>query len=86
MHGTIGGPYYKGKGPSGTTGSGGGNTVNNSPGGPGKSFSQKPIPGPESTGGPVSMKKALAPKSGASVNGAGPGLPNRNTTGAGSVR
>jgi hypothetical protein len=86
MHGQIGGPYYKGKGPSGTNVPHVGNTVNNSPGGPGESLPQKPIPGPESTGGPISLKKALAPKSGSSVNGAGPGMPNRNTTAAGSVR
>ena len=86
MHGQIGGPYYKGSGPSGTNMPGASNTANNTGGTPGKSLSQRPIPGPESTGGPVSMKKALAPKSGASVNGAGPGGPSKNTTAAGSVR
>jgi hypothetical protein len=32
-------------------------------GGPGHSFAQKPIAGPESSGQPIAMKKALAKKS-----------------------
>jgi hypothetical protein len=32
-------------------------------GGPGHSFTQSPMPGPERTGPPISMKKALAKKS-----------------------
>jgi hypothetical protein len=40
----------------------GSNPVNNSGGNPGKSMPQKPIPGPTKTGGPVSLKKALARK------------------------
>jgi hypothetical protein len=87
MHGQIDAPYYKGPGGgSKTNDTGADNTVHNSGGTPGHSVPQRPIPGPESTGGPVSLKKALAPKSGSSVTGAGPGLPNRNTTAAGSVR
>lgn len=41
----------------------GSNPAGNSGGTPGKSTPQKPIPGPASTGGPVSLKKALAKKS-----------------------
>jgi hypothetical protein len=41
----------------------GGNTVNNTGGNAGKSMPQKPIPGPVTTGGPVSLKRALAKKS-----------------------
>jgi hypothetical protein len=86
MHGQIGGPYYKGPGGgSRTNDTGADNTVNNSGGTWGHSVSQRPIPGPESTGGPIALKKALEKKGGASVNGAGPGLPNKNTTAAGSV-
>lgn len=84
MHGQIGGPYYKGPGGgSKTNDSGVDNTVNNSGGTPGHSVTQRPIPGPQSTGGPVSLKKALAKKSGPALSG--PGMPNRNTTAAGSV-
>lgn len=83
MHGTLGGPYYKGKGPSGTnvepTRH---NTVHNSPGCCGESMEQKPIAGPETTGGPVSMKKALAKKS--LPSGTGVGLPNKGTSAPGS--
>lgn len=35
----------------------------NSGGSPGRSVVQMPIPGPESTGGPVALKKALMRKS-----------------------
>jgi hypothetical protein len=34
----------------------------NSGGGPGRSFAQKAIPGPERTGQPIAMKKALTKK------------------------
>lgn len=34
----------------------------NVPGGPGKTFAQKPIPGPEKPGMPIAMKKALKRK------------------------
>jgi len=81
MHGTIGGPYYKGKG-GGTNDTGDDNNVNNSGGTWGHSVPQRPIPGPASSGGPISLKRALAKKSGSL---GGPALPNRNTTGAGSV-
>jgi len=67
--------YYKGSGPGGTNFPHIGNTVNNSGGGPGESLPQKPIPGPEST---YSQKTGTAPSL------SGPGLPNRNTTAAGS--
>lgn len=40
----------------------GSNPASNSGGNPGKSMPQKAIPGPASTGGPVSLKKALAKK------------------------
>lgn len=40
-----------------------GNPANNSGGNPSKSLPQKPIPGPESTGGPISLRRALAKKS-----------------------
>lgn len=86
MHGNIGGPYYKGPGGgSKTNDTGGDNTVNNSGGTWGHSVTQRPIPGPQSTGGPVSLRKALAKKSGSSVNPPGTGGPNKNTTAAGSV-
>jgi hypothetical protein len=39
-----------------------GRTVNNAAGDYGESRPQPPIPGPESTGGPVSMKRALKRK------------------------
>ena len=84
MHGDIGAPYYKGGG-SKTNDPGTDNTANNSGGTPGHSVTQRPIPGPENPGPPASMKKALAKKSGPIQTGAGPGLPNRNTTAAGSV-
>jgi len=84
MHGMIGGPYYKGSGPSGTTSGSKHNTVHNSPGCCGESMEQRPIAGPERTGGPVSLKKALAKK--ASTGGRGPGLPSKNTSFPGSVR
>lgn len=61
-----------------------GNTVNNSGGTGRESVVQKPIPGPTNPGPPASMRAALARKGGASVNGSGPGLPNRNTSAAGS--
>jgi hypothetical protein len=41
----------------------GSSPVGNSGGGPGHSFAQKAIPGPEHTGLPISMKRALAKKS-----------------------
>lgn len=41
----------------------GSNFANNSAGGPGRVFAQRPIPGPASPGQPSSMKKALAKKS-----------------------
>jgi hypothetical protein len=63
-----------------------GNTANNTGGTAGKSNPQKPIPGPTSPGQPEAMKKALSKKSGAATTGSGPGLPNRNTSSAGSVR
>jgi hypothetical protein len=40
----------------------GSNPVHNSGGGPGKSSPQVGIPGPKTTGGPSSLKKALAKK------------------------
>ena len=40
-----------------------GNPANNSGGNPGKVKAQGAIPGPTKTGGPVSLKKALAKKS-----------------------
>ena len=40
-----------------------GGVANNTGGGPNKTFPQKPIPGPERTGGPVSLQKALKKKS-----------------------
>ena len=59
-----------------------GRTVNNTPGsGCQGAMPQRPIPGPESTGGPASMKKALARKS---TSGSGPGLPNKGTSYPGS--
>jgi hypothetical protein len=42
----------------------GSNFANNSAGGPGHSFAQRPIPGPSSPGQPIAMKKALAKKGG----------------------
>jgi hypothetical protein len=41
----------------------GSNPSNTSGGHPGKSHPQEPIPGPTSTGGPISLKKALKKKS-----------------------
>lgn len=51
----------------------GSNPANTSGGHPGKSMPQQPIPGPTSTGGPSSLKRALAHKSvrGGDVTGAG---------------
>lgn len=63
-----------------------GNTVNNTGGTAGQSVTQSPIPGPVSPGQPISRVRALARKTGSSVTGGGPGLPNRNTSAAGSVR
>lgn len=40
----------------------GSNFAHNSPGGPGRSFPQQPIPGPSSPGQPSAMRKALAKK------------------------
>lgn len=40
----------------------GSNPSGNSGGNPGKSVPQKAIPGPTSTGGPISLKRALAKK------------------------
>jgi hypothetical protein len=54
----------------------GSNTVNNSGGMGGYSCPQQPIPGPESSGGPASMRKALAKKS----------TPDRGRSFPGSVR
>ena len=85
MHGQLGGPYFKGKGPGGTNDHGDDNTVHNSGGTPGHSVPQRPIAGPENPGAPASMRKALAKKSGPAQTGMGPGAPNRNTTAAGSV-
>jgi len=85
MHGQIGGPYFKGKGPGGTTGNGD-NTVHNTGGSAGRSYPQQAIAGPENPGPPISLRKALAPKSGPLIMGAGPGAPSKNTTAAGSVR
>jgi hypothetical protein len=78
----TGGAYYKGGG-SKTTDTGDDNTANNSGGTPGHSVTQRPIPGPENPGPPIALKRALARKSGPALSG--PGLPNRNTTGAGTV-
>jgi hypothetical protein len=50
----------KGKGK--TRSSGSGSPSFNSGGSGGSSLSQRAIPGPASTGGPVSLKKALAKK------------------------
>lgn len=69
MHGT----YHKGDSD--------GRTVNNTPGSGTSVKRQNPIPGPESTGGPVSMKKALAKKN---TGGKGPNLPNKGTSYPGS--
>lgn len=38
------------------------NTVNNTGGGPGRTFAQKPIPGPTNPGQPLAMKAALKHK------------------------
>lgn len=84
MHGMIGGPYYKGKGPSGTNSAPEHNTVHNSPGCCGESMPQQPISGPERTGGPIALKRALAKKP--TTGGRGPGLPSKNTSAPGSVR
>jgi hypothetical protein len=62
------------------------NTAHNTGGNAGKSLPQQPIAGPENPGPPEAMRKALARKSGTSTTGSGPGLPNRNTTFAGTVR
>jgi hypothetical protein len=59
------------------------NTVNNTGGTGGESVPQKPIPGPEHTGLPISMRRALARKD---TSPPGVGTPSKNTTGAGSVR
>jgi len=76
--------YFKGKGGgSVVAATHAGNFAYNTGGTGGESVSQKPIPGPESTGGPVSLRRALTKKS---TTAPGPGLPNKNTTGAGSVR
>lgn len=40
----------------------GSNPASNSGGNPGKSMPQKAIPGPTSTGGPISLKRALKKK------------------------
>ena len=84
MHGMIGGPYYKGKGPSGTNSTPKHNSVHNSPGCCGESMEQKPISGPEHPGPPISMRKALAKKS--LPSGTGVGGPNKGTSAPGSVR
>jgi len=52
----------------------GSNPAYNSGGMPGYSCPQKPIPGPASTGGPISMRKALAKKSTPSKGTSFPGL------------
>ena len=65
----------KGKGIKVDQSSKGSNPVNNSGGGAGKTFAQKPIPGPTSTGGPPSMRKALARK--ASTGGTATGAAGR---------
>lgn len=44
-------------------------TVFNTGGGPGRSFSQGSIKGPESPGQPIAMKKALAKKSRGGASG-----------------
>jgi hypothetical protein len=54
----------KGKGIKVDQAAKGSNPVNNSGGGAGKTFAQKPIPGPKSPGPPPSMRKALARKPG----------------------
>jgi len=77
------GAYYKGSGPSGTNWPHVGNTANNTGGGVGESLPQKPIPGPENPGPPISLRRALTVKN---VSGNGPGLPNKDTSFAGSVR
>ena len=63
-------------GPHNTTisGSEAKNTVYNSGGTAGRSMPQQPIPGPASTGGPASMKKALAKKP---ITGGGKDFPGR---------
>jgi len=61
-----------------------GNTANNTGGTGGMSKPQSPIAGPGSPGQPASMRKALSRKSGPAQTGSGVGLPNRNTTAAGS--
>lgn len=53
----------------------GSNPSNTSGGHPGKSVPQKPIPGPASSGGPASLKKALAKKR----------VPGGDATGAGGM-
>jgi len=60
------------------------NTANNTGGSPGRSMTQKPIPGPENPGPPPSMKKALARKP--VPMGSGPGLPNKGVSAPGGVR
>jgi hypothetical protein len=59
------------------------NSANNTGGNCGEAIPQKPIPGPENPGPPVSMRKALAKKNN---EGKGPGLPNKGTSFPGSVR
>ena len=61
----------KGKGIKVDQASKGSNPVNTSGGGAGKTFAQKAIPGPTSTGGPPSMRKALARKAGTGSNATG---------------
>jgi hypothetical protein len=50
------------------------NTVFNSGGTAGRSMPQRPIPGPENPGLPISMKKALAKKP---ITGGGKDFPGR---------
>jgi hypothetical protein len=50
------------------------NPANTSGGFPGRSQPQKPIPGPTSTGGPSSIKRALAKKSTRDKGTSSPGL------------
>lgn len=77
--------YYKGSGPGGVVkATHDGNFAYNTGGTGGEALPQKPIPGPESTGGPVSMRKALAKKHLSS--GTGLGAPNKGTSFPGSVR
>lgn len=75
--------YYKGKGGGVVKATHAPNTVNNTGGTGGESVPQKPIPGSENPGPPISMKKALTKKDN---SGKGVGLPSKNTSFAGSVR